>query len=360
MSGLFLPPFTTGKAGTTAADATERARSVAAKLNKMRRLVGGSIPSMLTGASSLQTSGYIARRDDPAKHIRLIRLKENLGPDPEETSDYIDREAQVQVWSEVNNTWSDGTEERTTICCPNDLPYDEGEILVCYYDPQSGRHVPIPQMTVRHAITVPSGSGYPERSESPNTYPVRFLRTGYPEVAGRNVLSQEYMNPDGDGPDDYVFNLFDESTAGEGEAGYIPVGTIIWLFRLMGLNGYQWYTHICCEAEESSASESSRSVSDSSQSESSESESSPSESSGGSSESSSDQSSSQSSDQSSSSRSISDSSSGDCIRILSGVALDDIPIKTTGIAYVLAIDEDGCLVRVPVGPCENDSSSSYP
>ena len=53
------------------------------------------------------------------------------------------------------------------------------------------------------------------------------------------------------------------------------------------------------------------------------------------------------------------SSSAPCLSCFTGVCVDDLPEETDmdNVAYVVGITTDGCLVKVPVSPCDTSSSS---
>ena len=105
-----------------------------------------------------------------------------------------------------------------------------------------------------HAITWPDPTlGYPSRSVSPNVYPIKFLNYEFTDTAGRQEVSPTFVNPGSLDPDAFVFNVQEES--------YLSPYSHIWVYRV----GCRWFTHTCCEVDESSSS-SSVSVSFSSQS----------------------------------------------------------------------------------------------
>jgi hypothetical protein len=52
------------------------------------------------------------------------------------------------------------------------------------------------------------------------------------------------------------------------------------------------------------------------------------------------------------------SQSNTCLSIIEGVDVNTLPIATPSeVSYLLAINSDGCLVRVPISPCDTSSSS---
>jgi len=335
--------------------------------------------------------------------IRFVRFSQPVGPDPQDSSGFHNRDGVVQFYDALLNVFRDTDNDTLTdsIFADDGRLIDEDERDFCVYSEQSGKWHPLNPARIRHAVTCYDYDGsYPGEASGANKFPVKFVRINYTEEAGYEDWSPEIIPPDNeDDPHDYVLNLWEGD--GIDSTPYVPHETVIWLYHVAGKDSKrgQWYTLVCCPFTEKSSSSvsasgsseslvsassastssggssasnsSASSVSNSSASESSSvsvsessaSSSASSESSGGSSASSSASSvseiSSGGSSVSESSISVSASSSADCVLGLGGVLWEDIPIVAAEFAaYALGIDDEGCLIRIPIGPCEEESSAS--
>jgi hypothetical protein len=289
-----------------------------------KRVKKGGRPSASQQNKLLDTVERLSgQSNQPSKsysRIRLVRMNEVMGHfDHEDYTAYEDREGQLQWYDTSAHTIDDtgrDTQIKANVTDPWGLVYDDNERLAVYYNEQSGKCIPLNPRTVRHAVTwyeINGGSGesqdcnvgfldYPQADEYPNVYPIKFIKIEYIEQAGQQIATTSYLNPTSC-PDAYVMNV--AATAGGVADVYLPIFCPLQVYSVVGRNGQpQWFTHTCCEFDESSSSQSG-SGSSSSQSQSSDSTSS-----GGSSLSSSESSQSASSSSSGGSSLSSNSSSG--------------------------------------------------
>jgi hypothetical protein len=179
-----------------------------------------------------------------------------------------DREGQLQYYNTTTHALTDtdrATQIKENITDPWGLVYDDDERLAVYYNEQSGKHIPLNPRYVRHAVTwyeVNGGSGesqdcniahtdYPRREDSPNVYPIKFVKYSYTEEAGQQSATLEYLNASSC-PDAYVLNI-----AASDDGTYLPVFSPLTVYNCVGRNGQpQWYTNTCCTTDESSSSSS--------------------------------------------------------------------------------------------------------
>lgn len=279
-------------------------RQTATSLNDLQRTVEGlDVMRMGDGGGNGISCGVFAASRKPVPfRLKLVRLTRPGGP--EDSSDFRNMSGVVQYWSSAADDFEDSNEELDNIIDPYNLVYDDDDFVVVYPHGQSGKHIIIPQMTVRHAITVAPDSGtYPTSSTSPDTYPIKFVRLSYTESPGLQGHTLSYLAPSDPGPDDFVHNIAGAS------GNYIPEGTLIWCYFVTG----QWFTFIGEGEEESSSISISESASSSSESSSA--------SSSSLSSLSSQSSSSQSSSSQSSSQSISEPM--DCVDVVTRLEFDD-------------------------------------
>lgn len=220
--------------------------------------------------------------------IVFVRLSEVVGI--QSSSAFANRTGVVSFYNPDSGDMEEQYEAEVVTEVFYDLPFDTDDLVPCLWS--AGKLLPLTNRTVRHFITVDSGGSYPNISQCPNTYPIKFVRISYTEEAGHQTPTIEYLDA-GSEPDDYVHNLFG------GDDSYIPEGTVGWCYSVT----QQWFTYMAWTANSCS------STSSSSQSQVSSSSSSSKSSSSSSSKSSSSSSSTSSSSKSSSSSSTSASSS---------------------------------------------------
>ena len=334
-------------------------RESASDANKLRRVVERLTSSIRTYVQSFA-------------RIRFVRFSQPIGPEPDDSSGWYNRDGVVQAYSGLQNVFTDADDDVLTdsIFADDGRVIDEDERDFCVWLEQSGKWHPLNPARIRHAITCYDVDGtYPTPASGANKFPIKFVRIPYTEEAGYEAVDSQIIPPDNaNDPHDYVLNLFEGNDT---ETPYIPHESVIWLYHVAGKDNKRgsWYTYICCEIpEHSSSSVSTSESSGSSSSSSSVSESSSS--SGGSSESSSESSSqsvstssseSSSGGSSASSISLSTSSSlNDCITALDGITLSTLPtISTENAIGVLGIDADGCLGIIELGDtCDAEDTSS--
>lgn len=226
-------------------------------------------------------------RDENAteKHwskVRLVRLDEVIAEFNHRSPKNRDRAATRRHFDSDTDEFEDNSATPTlgNLHDPFELVYDDDEYLLVVYSEQSSKFYPINGRTVRHAITCRDSSNrYPSRADQPDTYPIRFVKLVYGEAGGRNGHTLEYLSEmlddedstnseEEEAEDRFVHNIVDPDLYDS----FIPEGTLIQVYNVTR----QWFTHVCCGAEDSSesvsessyssSSESSESSSDSSQS----------------------------------------------------------------------------------------------
>lgn len=205
--------------------------------------------------------------DTPGKHyskLRLVRLDEVIGRFNNISPLDRDRDATQRNYQHDTESFSDSARQIENLCDPFELVYDDDEYLLVFYSEQSSKFYPINGRTVRHAITCRDSSNrYPSRSDQPDTYPIRFVKLVYAEAGGRqghvlSYLTEDNDETDFDGEDRFVHNIVDPDLFD----AYIPEGSLIEVYNVTR----QWFTHVCCGADDSSESESASSLSSSSES----------------------------------------------------------------------------------------------
>ena len=159
-----------------------------------------------------------------------MKLSEVVGP--EDASDFYDRDATEMFWSAENNEFQENAITHSNITTPYGTPIDSDDILPFLY--HRGIYYPLFSQNVRAAKTIaPDAGSYPVEGDTPNVYPIKFVQVTYTETPGNQteVVTDLSASP---GPEGFVLNLW------EGDGSYIPVDTVIWIFR----QGVQWFTFI--------------------------------------------------------------------------------------------------------------------
>jgi hypothetical protein len=287
------------------------------------------------------TGGFNVHGEHYAK-IRLGRTADFMGGSFSDSSYQVDRPVAFRHY-DGEGAWANSDRDQVENGAdPLDLVYDPDEYVFLWYSEQAKKWYPLNPRTVRHAVTCRDESNrYPSREDRPDTYPIKWVKLTYPEVAGRNGHTLENLNSDS-GPDAFVHNIVDPDL----EDAYIPVGTPIETYNVTR----QWFTVFCCLAEDSSVSVSDSSYSSSSGSLSSASASSVSVSESSQSDSGSSFSSSLSSesgsDSSASSGGSSDSSSGDSSASSGGSSESSGGFECVNFVTSVTFDEELCELTV--------------
>jgi hypothetical protein len=188
--------------------------------------------------------------------VRLVKMDQVMGDFFVNPSDqHINRTGSFRFYNRGTDTFDAGDRpEVNTFCDPFELVYDEDEYLLAVYSEQGSKFYPINPRTVRHAITCRDASNnYPDRSDNPDTYPIRWVKLVYTEAGGRQGHALTYLNSDNVGSggtnpfhDDHVHNIIDPDLPD----AYIPEGTLIECYNVTR----QWFTMYNCESEDSSES----------------------------------------------------------------------------------------------------------
>lgn len=229
----------------------------------LKNVKAGDIPSasewnkLVAAVRMLTREVSDKQRFSKIKFMRLDEVMGNFGSG-DESMDH-DRTAIVQYYETTTRNFADtysSPETYDNVVDGLDLIYDEDELLLCLYHEQSGKYLPVNARTVRHAQTIDDGE-YPDSSDCPNCYPIKFIKVAYPETAGAVEPSVSFLDPDDEDPDAYVLNLFD------GEDSYLPAGKDIWVYNVTD----QWFTfahdsdNLACQSSSSSSSSESSSKS---------------------------------------------------------------------------------------------------
>jgi hypothetical protein len=254
--------------------------TVLRRLMRLEARVGGS------WSGAVSTGGFTLDRNQFNAKIKILQLTEAVGP--EESSEFRDRAAKLVYYDTQDRAWR--TDENSGLVrLVTDpyyhLPWDSGARFAAVFHEQSGKYIPLAQVTIRLVRSVDPDTGdYPEATGCPNVYPIQHVTSSYTAEPGRRVPTHTTMESierlgGVDGPHGYVMNLY------EGADSYIPVGTVFPAFMI----NKQWWTYVAIgegQCSSSSSGEESSSQSESSGSETSNSSDVSSESSGGSSDSS--------------------------------------------------------------------------
>ena len=128
------------------------------------------------------------------ERLRLVRLTQDIGPNRDTTPPAGDvtrskRSGKVIYYDPDSTTqagyWVDSNYTVPVILDPNDskltpehgLPYDESDVLLCWWDRQAAAYIPIDRPLIRVGKTSknPTGGTYPSKSDSPETYGLTFV-----------------------------------------------------------------------------------------------------------------------------------------------------------------------------------------
>ena len=245
----------------------------AVEINRMRRALERHDRVPTAGPyQAYHGDAFTMTQQSPQTRIHLVRLRGDVtGIAPFESSSSFsslsdssaevtgrsasDVEAVILAWSNDDQEWYE-TDKLVYVANPDpaDFPWDEGDVLSVYFHQQSGRYLPLPQHTIRHAVTVDDEDGYyPTEAEEPDTYAITWVDVAYTPAAGRRL---EVVTEKDGGPHHLVHNTY------AGTDSYIPEGTVVPVFY----QGGQWFTHVCAPYDRNQSSTSSSASSSSSSS----------------------------------------------------------------------------------------------